>query len=120
MNAAISSSFSGYKTPPSETSSSFLTSAGRAWIVDRAGLLNSAVWKETFAQHCKDHRYYEIVEETLSGKFDYRYFVLENEQTAALAIQPFFFVKQDLIAGLPRNLRAMIDPIRRLFPRFLT
>ena len=47
-------------------------------------------------------------------------------QTCALpisgewAVQPFFFVKQDLLGGLPQALRALVAPIRKLWPRFLS
>ncbi len=102
-----------------EAGATLRTKHGRAWVVDRADLLDSAVWKELFQRHCKDHRYYEIVEQTLPGKFDYHYLVLENERTGAMAIQPFFFTDQDLIAGLPRHLRTIVKPIRSRFPRFM-
>jgi hypothetical protein len=36
------------------------------------------------------------------------------------AIQPVFFVRQNLVEGVPGKIRSIVDRIRRIFPRFLT
>jgi hypothetical protein len=35
-------------------------------------------WPAAFANERKNHRYYELVEDTLHPEFDYRYFALIN------------------------------------------
>src|SRR5206468_700330 len=35
-------------------------------------------------------------------------------------IQPFFFVQQNLVEGIPGGPRRLVDSIRKKFPRFLT
>ena len=98
---------------------SFRTQFGPAHVVDKSGLLDSSRWQSTFNGHCKDYRYYEILEQTLASGFDYRYLVLENEREGLYAIQPLFFVTQDLTTGLPSKLRSVVSSIRRVFPRCL-
>ena len=102
--------------------------AERTWIETRHGMveivksarhINQTVWRNAFAGHCMDSRYYEIVEETIEQGFDYRYAILTNESTQAVAVQPFFFVDQDITAGLPARLRSLVDRVRARFPRFL-
>ena len=36
------------------------------------------------------------------------------------AIQPVFFVRQNLVEGVPGKIRSIVDGIRKVFPRFLT
>ena len=98
---------------------SLRTSFGLVEVVRSARDIAPKLWQEAFAGHCRDARYYEIVEETLRGKFDYRYFILNNERTGEAAVQPFFFVDQDIVAGSPRWVRHAVSSVRRKFPRFL-
>ncbi|MDQ6622223.1 MAG: GNAT family N-acetyltransferase [Verrucomicrobiota bacterium] len=78
-----------------------------------------ADWPQALALRSKDHRFYEIAEETLEPGFDHHYVVLKDEHDEVRGIQPIFFVRQNLIEGVPA-LRALADFIRRVFPRFLT
>ena len=68
-------------------------------VKSRAEIQGSAAWMRAFAAQRKDRRYYELVEDTLRQGFDYRYFVLTGEGGEARAIQPFFLLDQDLLAG---------------------
>ena len=77
-------------------------------------------WQNAFKAKCKDHRYYELIEETLANDFEYRYVVLEDKSGHVRAIQPFLFVRQNLIEGVRGGFRDIVDAIRRKFPRFLT
>lgn len=81
---------------------------------------NCGAWKRALQDKCKDHRYYEIVEETLEGGFEYRYLLLEDDSGNARAIQPVFFVRQNLVEGVPGKISSVVDRVRRIFPRFLT
>ena len=40
-------------------------------VVTRAELSGCAPWTSTFADERKDHRYYEILEDTLKANFEY-------------------------------------------------
>src|SRR6266567_3389097 len=91
-----------------------------AKVVTRAQLQNCDAWELAFRNKCKDHRYYQIVEETLEGDFEHHYLVLEDVSGNVRAIQPVFFVRQNLVEGVPGKIRSVVDFIRKTFPRFLT
>ena len=74
-------------------------------------------WASGFRHLAKDHRYYEIVADTLG--FHCRALVLEDECGRVLAIQPCFFVEQDLVVASPRAVRRVVGVARRIFPSFL-
>ena len=50
---------------------------------------------------------------------NYKYFAIEDEHREVIAIQPFFLLDQDLVAGVSLKIRVLIDSIRRVWPRFL-
>ena len=91
-----------------------------AKIVTRSELHNCEAWQRAFHNKCKDHRYYEIVEETVEGGFEYRYLLFEDGFGKTRAIQPVFFVRQDLIEGVPGKISSIVDRVRKILPRFLT
>src|SRR5215469_14277161 len=101
-------------------SNSILTPRGAAKIVTHAELENSEAWERAFRNKCKDHRYYEIVEATLEGGFEFHYLRLEGNSVTVRAVQPVFFVRQNLVEGVPGKIRSIVDLVRRIFPRFLT
>src|SRR5947199_5427813 len=86
-----------------------------AMIATREELGSFSRWPEAFAGERKDSRYYEIVNDTLSEPAaDFRYIVLESG-----AIQPFFVIDQDLLAGSGRAIRSIARAVRGILPRFL-
>src|SRR5881394_2288023 len=89
-------------------------------VVTRAELENCGAWKQAFQNQCKDYRYYEIVEETLQCGFEHYYLLLEDNSGNVRAIQPMFFVRQNLVEGVPGKIRSVVDVIRKILPRFLT
>ncbi len=91
---------------------------GNARLVDRQELLTCPEWRDTLGAHCKDHRYYDIVEETIDG-FEHRYLLLLDKAGKIRAIQPLFFLQQNLVEGVPA-LRPFVERVRKRFPRFLT
>jgi predicted N-acyltransferase len=93
---------------------------GVAKVVTLPHLQNSDEWKSAFRDKCKDHRYYEIVEETLEGGFEYHYLLLQDDSGNVRAIQPVFFLRQNLVEGVLGKIRSVVDAVRNLFPRFLT
>lgn len=89
-------------------------------VVLRADLRDCDAWKQSFENKCKDHRYYEIVEETLQDGFEHYYLLLEDDSGKLRAIQPVFFVRQSLVEGVPGKISSIVDRVRKIFPRFLT
>ncbi|WP_245297107.1 MULTISPECIES: GNAT family N-acetyltransferase [Rhodomicrobium] len=76
-------------------------------------------WARAFANERKDHRYFELVEDTLHPEFDYRYFAVQDERGTVRAVQPFFIHDQDMLAGTGPWVRKLADLTRRIWPRFL-
>ena len=95
------------------------TSFGPAWVVSSVESIPPGLRGAAFAGRCKDFRYYEVQEASVRDQFDYRYFVLHDEASGQWAIQPLFFVHQDLLAGLPQGLRSLFAGLRKLWPGFL-
>jgi len=88
-------------------------------VVSRVELSGCAPWTSTFADQRKDYRYYEILDDTLRGDFEYRYFAIVDDNGHVRAIQPFFLVDQDILEGLDAERIHWISLIRRFYPRFL-
>ncbi len=93
---------------------------GVAKVLQLAALQNCAAWPRVLQNKSKDHRYYEIVEKTLQCGFEHYYLLIEDSSGNVRAIQPVFFVRQNLVEGVPGTLRSIVDGIRKIFPRFLT
>jgi len=89
-------------------------------VVTLAELQNRDAWKRALQNRCKDHRYYEIVEETLQDGFEHHHLLLEDDSGNARGIQPVFFVRQNLVEGVPGKISPIVDRVRKIFPRFLT
>lgn len=87
-------------------------------IASRNEISGSLHWQTAFAQERKDHRYYELVEDTLKDQFDYGYLIIESGRDIC-AIQPYFIVDQDLLAGASGNAKKLLAGVRHLWPRFL-
>ena len=77
------------------------------------------VWRSSLRHLAKDHRYYELVADTLGGQFDCQCLLLENARDEAIAVQPCFFVEQDLALTAPAVFRAVVRAVRKIAPRFL-
>lgn len=95
-------------------------SGGVVRVVDRTQLPSDFSWQEAFRGRAKDHRYYELISRTLASDFDYRYMIVEDANGGVRAIQPMFFVQQNIAEGVTGKVRSVIDRVRRRFPRFLT
>ena len=95
------------------------TSSGTAEVVSSARCIPPDIWRSTFENEARDFRYYELIEQTLPGKFEYHYLILRNASTGQAAVQPFFFLAQDLTDGLPVRIQRAVSRIQQTFPRFL-
>src|SRR5262245_55176478 len=91
----------------------------RVEVVARDSLRKYPCWHEAFANERKDYRYYELVEDTLHPEFDYRYFLIKDANGQVRSIQPFFLLDQDLLVGVIPRFGAVIDGIRRIWPRLM-
>ncbi|MGA8771119.1 MAG: GNAT family N-acetyltransferase, partial [Rhodomicrobium sp.] len=68
-------------------------------VLGRSELSAVEAWPRAFSHLRKDNRYYEIVEDTICPEFKYRYFAIKTKAGDICAIQPFFVLDQDLLAG---------------------
>src|SRR5438046_3534200 len=89
-------------------------------VLALAELRNCGAWKRALQNKCKDHRYYEIVQETLQCGFEHHYLLIEDHTGQVRAIQPVFFVRQNLVEGVRGKVRSIVGTIRKMFPRFMT
>ena len=94
-------------------------SFGSAVVVERVPPDDQAIWESSFAGRITDHRYYELTQDTLGAQFEHRYLLLKGADGTTRAVQPVFIVLQDLVTGLPRLFRQVVERVRRRFPGFL-
>lgn len=93
--------------------------AGSLEVIARGDLQRCSRWQIAFANERKDHRYYELVEDTLHPEFEYRYFVLKDALGRVSAVQPFFLLDLDLLVGASPRYRVLIDAARWMWPRLM-
>ena len=86
-----------------------LVSEGSVTVMQLPELQNCDAWKRALQNKRKDYRYYEIVEETLECGFEHHYLLLEDASGNVRAIQPVFFVRQNLVEGVPGKIRSIVD-----------
>jgi predicted N-acyltransferase len=103
-----------------ETGGTISFPQGVVKIVTLRELQGCEAWTRAFHDKCKDHRYYEIVEQTLANNFEHHYLLLQDLSASTRAIQSIFFVQQNLVEGVPGKIRSLVDLVRKKFPRFLT
>ncbi len=87
-------------------------------IASRADVTRLPRWSRAFAGERKDHRFYELLEDTLTDGFSYGYLVVESGGDVR-AIQPCFIVDQDLLGGISGFGKRCFDTVRRVWPRFM-
>jgi Acetyltransferase (GNAT) domain len=88
-------------------------------IISSRELRQCPQWQRAFASQHKDSRYYEIVEDTIHPEFDYLYFAVRDRDAEIRAVQPFFILDQDILAGVRAYCGGLIDAIRRHWPQFM-
>ena len=94
--------------------------AARVDVLTGAEVAGCGRWSRALPDERKDHRYYEIVEETIRQGFDYRYFAIRDACGEVGAVAPFFVLDQDLCAGMSGGLQKVVAGVRRLWPGFMT
>jgi predicted N-acyltransferase len=88
-------------------------------VISRYQLQSCRHWQHAFASQHKDHRYYEIVHDTLHPEFNYLYFAFRDSRGEVRAVQPFFILDQDILAGARPYVGRLIDVARHHWPRFM-
>jgi hypothetical protein len=92
---------------------------GAVEVATLSELQNIKHWTRAFSDQRKDHRYYQLTERTICPDFEYRYFIIKDGRGAVRAIQPFFLLDQDMLAGVPALTRAADRFVRGWWPRFM-
>ena len=92
---------------------------GTARVVLAEQLREFEPWQRAFTGKSKDHRFYEITNQTLGPNFEHRYLIIEDRTGAVRGVQPIFFLQQNLVEGIPA-IRGAVERVRARFPRFLT
>ena len=95
------------------------TSHGSAAVTDGIPPENYDAWVGCFEGKALDHRYYEIVHESLRNQFGHHYLLLKDGEGRTRAIQPFLIVNQDLMTGTPAVVRKLVNWVRQYIPGFL-
>jgi len=95
------------------------TSCGSAAVADGIPPEDYETWIGCFENKAVDHRYYEIVHESLKNQFGHYYLLLKDSAELTRAIQPFLVVSQDLVTGTPPFVRNPVTWIRNFVPGFL-
>jgi hypothetical protein len=106
-------------TGPSSELFGVKTSFGSAAVVRAIPPEDYEVWVAGFEDYPVDHRYYELVHESLEDQFAHHYLLLKDAGGATRAIQPFLIVSQDLATGTPMAIRNLLARIRGRFPGFV-
>jgi hypothetical protein len=104
---------------PDHNHLSIETSFGAAAVVGAIPSEDHEVWVAGFEEYPVDHRYYEIVHESLRDQFAHYYLLLKDAGGVTRAAQPFLIVSQDLATGMPLVIRKILARIRSRFPGFL-
>jgi predicted N-acyltransferase len=87
--------------------------------ISRDELQTCEAWPTSFAGQRKDHRYYEIIADTIRDRFEYGYFAIRDASGQVLAVQPYFLLDQDMLEGIKLDRSSFVARIRRHYPRFL-
>src|SRR5215471_8045603 len=91
----------------------------RIELYTRANLSKCQRWSHAFATQRKDHRYYELLEDTIHPEFIYGYFAIRDITGNVCAVQPFFILEQDLLIGISPRWGALVDRLRSVVPGFM-
>ena len=97
----------------------FKTSFGTAAVTDGIPPQEYETWVAGFENYPIDHRYYEIIHESLGDQVSHFYLFLKDANGMTRAIQPFLIVNQDLAAGTSAFIQNAVTQVRRLVPGFL-
>ncbi len=109
----MSTAFASTLLAPAPVFTGRLRAGGSFEVFDSLTALDPALWAALFPAGWKDDRYYRTLEETFEGEFEQFYLVIKGADGEARAVQPLFFVEQDLTVSLAAVWRAALRPVRR-------
>jgi hypothetical protein len=89
-------------------------------LVDRSVLVELEAWRRAGDGSRHDHRFFEIVDDTIHQDFEYSYLVLESPGGDLQGIQPVFVHVQDLLGGVSGFLSSAMARLRKRAPGLLT
>jgi hypothetical protein len=92
---------------------------GTVRVISHHELRTCPYWQYAFASQHKDHRFYDLINDTIHPEFEYLYFELKDLQGKFRAVQPFFILDQDILAGARPYLGRLIDIICHQWSRFM-
>jgi hypothetical protein len=90
-----------------------------AYIVDRSMLGGVPSWRHAGSGSRHDHRFFELVDDTIRQDFEYSYLVLKGPRGDLQGIQPVFVHPQDLLGGLGGPLSSAVAWLRKKAPGVL-
>jgi hypothetical protein len=88
-------------------------------VVRELGVAERAAWEAGFADLYQDYRYHEIIQSTLTDRFDHLYLVLGDDENRVRAVQSAFVVREDLLAGVPNGIVPVVRALRGILPNAL-
>src|ERR1700760_1607058 len=83
----------------------------RAFVARGKEVRLSPLWKQAFAGKRKDHRYYDIVEDTMHPEITHRYLMITDQLGQSGIVQPFFVTSIDMCEGVSRGVKSWIETI---------
>ncbi|HEY1426107.1 MAG TPA: GNAT family N-acetyltransferase [Caulobacteraceae bacterium] len=95
------------------------SASGAVSVLSRAKLAQEPGWERAFADRRRDHRYYELLEDTLDQGLEHGCFVIRDARGTPSAFQPFIVLDQDLVLAVGARARRLVGMVRRVWPRFL-
>jgi len=97
----------------------FPLARGTAQLSRRSTDIAPDIWFQAFGAHHKDFDYYQLIEDTLSDHFEFRYLLLLDRERNPVALQPLLIANQDLATSAPRAVQSLAAKLRKRWPRFL-
>jgi len=94
-------------------------SRGHGLVFERARDVPKGFWESGFSDSWKDFQYYDLIEQTMSRGFEYRYLLVFDENDRPLALQPLFLASQDLAISAGASVTRLVAKLRNYWPNFL-
>ena len=91
--------------PSAQAPTAAVGAALRAFVARGKEIRLSPLWKQAFAGKRKDHRYYDIVEDTMHPEITHRYLMITDQLSQAGTVQPFFVTSIDMAEGVSAERR---------------
>jgi Acetyltransferase (GNAT) domain len=104
--------------PARERVAEIQLSGGRALVFERAWDVPMEFWARGFSDTPKDFQYYELIEQTMGGAFEYRYLVVFDHTDRPVGLQPLVLTTQDLAVSASETVLRFVAKLRKFWPRF--